>query len=328
VIILDSDQVRRLMPMPEAVALMRTTFVTFSSGAVNQPVRLMVPGEDHDVLAVMPAHVRASPAAIGGSGLKVVSVRPDNPSLGQPAHVGMVMVFDPKTGSPAAMMSGAAVTALRTAAASAAATDALARPDASVLAILGAGVQARAHLEAISVVRPPSTVRIWNHQPEQFSSWARTRVPVPVQVCSSPAEAVDGADIICTTTAATQPLLSRSDVSAGAHINAVGSSFPTAREISGDLVGASRIVVDALSSARQESGDLLMAVREGFLDLDRVDTEIGQVLAGRSPGRHSSSDITLFVSLGLAVQDVMTGLVVHERAQAEGVGTQVDFRDV
>jgi ornithine cyclodeaminase/alanine dehydrogenase-like protein (mu-crystallin family) len=327
-ILLDATDVRRLLPMADAVDLMRHTLTAFSGGGVRQPMRHMVDSPGDDVLAVMPAHV--SLADRRGFGLKAVSICPHNPARGLPAHVGFVMVFDPATGQPAALVSGAAVTAVRTAAASAAATDVLAGKDAEVLAILGAGVQARSHLDAMAVVRPLAAVRVWNHRrpgADAFAEWARGHVDCPVEVFDSVASATDGADLICTATSAAEPVLCSADVADGAHINAVGSSFPTARELAGDLVGRCRIVVDSVASARQEAGDLLAAADEGYLDLADVRVEVGEVLAGTRPGRGADDEVTLFESLGLAAEDVATGLELYHRAVAGGHGRRIDFAD-
>lgn len=327
-ILLDAADVRRLLPMPDAIELMRATFEAFSGGRVRQPLRHMVPSPSADLLAVMPAHVEA--ASSEGFGLKAVSIRPGNPARGLPTHTGLVLVFDPDTGAPAAMVSGAAVTALRTAAASAAATDLLARKDATILAILGSGVQARSHLEAMAASRPLEAVRVWNHRPAgaaAFAAWARERVGCPVEVSETAHAAAKGADVICTTTSSTEPVLSSADVVDGAHINAVGSSFPSARELTGDLVGRCRIFADAVTSAREESGDLRMAADEGFLELADIDTEVGEVIAAAKPGRTSADEVTLFESLGLAAEDVVTGLELYRRALASGCGTRLDFHD-
>ncbi|MFB9928433.1 ornithine cyclodeaminase family protein [Amycolatopsis halotolerans] len=324
-IVLNPADVRELLPMADAVDLMRTAFRAFSDGAVEQPVRHMVHSPSGDVLAVMPAHVSEGEY---GFGLKAVSVVPENAERGLPVHAGLVLVFDHATGQPCALASGAAITAIRTAAASAAATDALARPDASTLAILGSGVQARSHLEAMTIVRPPKTVSVWNHRretAERFAEWAGERVDCPVEVCATAAEAASGADVVCTVTASAEPVLAVAD--AGAHLNAVGSSFPDARELTGELVGRCRVFADSRESATRESGDLLAAVAEGHFAMDRIQAEIGEVLAGRHPGRESADEVTLFKSLGLAAQDVYSGLLLHRRAAATGIGTLLDFAD-
>ncbi|MFJ8686674.1 ornithine cyclodeaminase family protein [Micromonospora wenchangensis] len=333
-IVIDGATVRRLLPMADAVDLMRDTFRRYSAGRVVQPVRHMVRSPGGEVLAVMPAHVAApDPATTAGPyagyGLKTVLIKPDNAARGLPVHVGLVLVFDPDTGLPAALVDAAALTAIRTAAASAAATDALARPDATVLAVLGAGVQARSHLRALGVVRPVKEVRVWNHRPASaraLADWARDELDLDVTVVDTVPAAVADADVICTVTAAAEPVLPAAPVAAGAHINAVGSSFADRRELAGDLVGRCAVFVDSRESARAEAGDLLLAAREGHFRIEAVRAEVGEVLGGDHPGRSHTGEITLFKSLGLAAQDVVTGFALYQRAVAAGVGQRVELR--
>lgn len=220
-IVIDGETVRRLLPMADAVELMRDTFRRYSGGRVVQPVRHMVRSPGGEVLAVMPAHVAAPEATAqpdAGYGLKTVLIKPDNAARGLPVHVGLVLVFDPDTGLPAALIDAAALTAIRTAAASAAATDALARPDATVLAVLGAGVQARSHLRAMGAVRPVKEVRVWNHRPASahaLADWARDQLDLDVTVADTVPAAVADADVICTVTAADEPVLSAAPVAEG-----------------------------------------------------------------------------------------------------------------
>ncbi|WKU07093.1 ornithine cyclodeaminase family protein [Micromonospora sp. HUAS LYJ1] len=331
-IVIDGETVRRLLPMADAVELMRDTFRRYSGGRVVQPVRHMVRSPGGEVLAVMPAHVAAPEATAqpdAGYGLKTVLIKPDNAARGLPVHVGLVLVFDPDTGLPAALIDAAALTAIRTAAASAAATDALARPDATVLAVLGAGVQARSHLRAMGAVRPVKEVRVWNHRPASahaLADWARDQLDLDVTVADTVPAAVADADVICTVTAADEPVLSAAPVAEGAHINAVGSSFAHRRELAGDLVGRCAVFVDSRESARAEAGDLLLAAREGHFRIEAVRAEVGEVLGGHHPGRSSTGEITLFKSLGLAAQDVVSGFAVYQRAAAAGAGQRVELR--
>lgn len=360
-LVIDGATVERLLPMADAVDLMRDTFRRYSAGRVVQPVRHMVRSPSGEVLAVMPAYVGppaatspevGSPGAVppgagapgagspgtessplsdsyAGYGLKTVLIKPDNASRGLPVHIGMVLVFDPETGMPAALIDAAALTAIRTAAASAAATDALARPEAAVLAILGAGVQARSHLRAMCAVRKPKEVRVWNHRvpsARTFADWARDRLDLTVTVAATVSDAVADADVICTVTAAREPLLPAAAVAPGAHVNAVGSSFADRRELAGDLVARCAVFVDSRESAHAEAGDLLLAAREGHFDTGAIRAEIGEVLRGAHPGRSGPEEITLFKSLGLAAQDVVAGFAVYRRAVAAGAGEEVAMR--
>jgi alanine dehydrogenase len=220
----------------------------------------------------------------------------------------------------------AAVTAIRTAAASAVATDLLAGPDASVLAVLGAGVQARSHLSAMAAVRSLSGIRVWNRNPERarrLAAWATRKLGVPASACPRAAAATAGADLVCTTTSSAEPILGSADVADGAHVNAVGASFAHARELTADLVCRAAVFVDGRDAARQDAGDLLAAAGSGFLAGD-IRGEIGEVLLGRVPGRRPGSrEVTVFKSVGLAVQDVLAARYVWQRAREAGLGTTV-----
>jgi alanine dehydrogenase len=318
-ITLDGEAVTASFPMAEAVDLMRAALRAYSDGAVRQPVRHMVPGADGDVLAVMPAYLGVpNDSPYQGFGLKAIVVKPGNPARGLEAHVGLVLVFDPDTGAPRALLDGAAITAIRTAAVSAVATDLLALPDAGELAMLGSGVQARSHFEAMALVRDLRSARVWSRDSERarsFAAWATAHFKVDVTAVASPSAAARGADLVCTVTAAHEPLLHAADVGAGTHINAVGSSFPEARELGTDLVRRCAIFVDSRESALREAGDLVIPISEGRLAPEAIRAEVGEVLLGRGSGRGGEGDITLFKSLGLAVEDVISGFAVDRRAR-------------
>lgn len=329
-IVLDAQAVRDLLPMPESIALMRQALRIFSAGRLIQPQRGMLRAAAGDALAVMPAYVEPSgDAPTAGFGIKLIAIKPGNPARGLDAHLGLVLVFDEETGMPRALMDGAAVTAVRTAAVSAVATGLLASPEATTLAIIGAGVQARTHLEAMAQVRDLQVARVWSRTPGRaaaLAKWAVNRaLPLPVEVAPTVAEATRDAGIICTVTASAQPLLAAADVSPGAHINAVGSSFPDRRELASDLVTRCSIFVDSRESAIREGGDICIPVAEGSLVPGAIRAEIGEVLLGRSAGRRSPQEITLFKSLGLAVEDVLAGFAVDRRARELGLGTAVEI---
>jgi ornithine cyclodeaminase len=328
-IVLDATNVAVLYSMADAIDLMRAALRAFSGGGVHQPLRHMVTGTNGDLLAVMPAYLGTdNETQYSGFGVKTVVIKPGNPALGLDAHVGLVIVFDPDTGLPRAMMDGAAVTAIRTAAVSAVATDILARPDADTLAILGSGVQARSHLEAIGLVRELRSVRIWSRdqrRAEEFSAWATQQVSADVLTAPTAAAAVRSADLICTTTSSPTPLLDAGDVSAGAHVNAVGSSVPTARELTTELTLGCQIFVDSREAALREAGELVIPIREGIPCGDAIRAEVGEVLLGSHAGRIADSDITLFKSLGLAVEDVLSGFAVDRNARALGIGTNASL---
>lgn len=324
--ILDDAAVRELFPMPAAIEVVREALRSSSSGSVRQPLRTMLPGAGGDVFAVMPAHVPLrGEQERGVFGLKAIAVKPDNPSRGLHPHLGLVLVLDPDTAVPSAIVDATSLTAIRTAAASAAATAVLARPDAGVLALLGSGAQARTHLEAVGLVRELREVRVWSRNPEHARAFAddvRGTLPMPVRCAATAAEAVAGADIICTTTASSEPLITSADVADGAHINAVGAVFPDRRELAGDLVARAGIFADSRESALAEAGDLLLAADEDCFRAPDIRAEIGEVLLAEHPGRTGDEEVTVFESLGLAAEDILSAHHIHDRAVQLGIGAR------
>ncbi|EWM18629.1 ornithine cyclodeaminase family protein [Kutzneria sp. 744] len=327
-LVLDAAAIRELFPMKESIELMRSALVAFSSARALVPQRLMLRIPGGDAYAVMPGYAAPSPdVPHGGFGIKVIAIKPDNPSRGLPVNSGLVLAFDELTGRPDAVLDGATITEIRTAAVSGVATDLLARPDAATLAILGAGVQARSHLEAMAAVRPLRGARIWSRTEERARALAESAqdYPFPVSVASSVAEATDGADIICTVTGSVEPVLRDRDVPAGAHVNAVGSSFPDKRELTEELVARCSVFVDSRSSALAEAGELVIPIGRGAFGPEVVLAEIGELLLGRSAGRRGPDETTLFKSLGLAVEDTLSASFIAHRARHRGVGQEVSF---
>ncbi|HZG07180.1 MAG TPA: ornithine cyclodeaminase family protein [Streptomyces sp.] len=327
-LVLDAEAVQKLHPMAESIEVMRGALRAFSAGSVVQPQRTMLRTPGGDALAVMPAYVGPSPEAPhAGFGIKMIAIKPGNPAIGLDAHLGMVLVLDERTGVPRALMDGATITAIRTAAVSAVATDVLARADAERLAVIGSGVQARSHLTAMAQVRKLSGVRVWSRNPDrarEFAAWAEQQGhPFPVEPAESVARATEDADIVCTVTGSTEPLLEADHVRDGAHINAVGSSFPDKRELSGELVARCSVFVDSRDSALVEAGDVRAPIAEGLMSPDDIRAEVGEVLLGRRAGRTDPDETTLFKSLGLAVEDVLAGFAIEGRARELGVGTEV-----
>jgi alanine dehydrogenase len=240
----------------------------------------------------------------------------------------LVLLFDQATGRPLALFDAGAVTAIRTAAASAVATRALAREDAGDLAILGTGVQARSHLEAMQAVRTLRRVRVWSRNLENARRLAREegeRLGLTVDPVGSAREAVEGADLICTATAATAPVLLGEWIAPGAHVNAVGACTPNARELDAATVARSRLFTDRRESLLAEAGDFLLACGEGAVTDSHILGELGEVLEGQIPGRRSDDEVTLFKSLGIAVEDLAAGRFLYERALAAGRGTKLDL---
>jgi ornithine cyclodeaminase/alanine dehydrogenase-like protein (mu-crystallin family) len=258
--------------------------------------------------------------------IKIVSVFNDNPAQGLPLIHALVVAVDATTGEPIAVMDGTYLTALRTGAASGAATDLLARPDARTAAIFGAGVQGRTQLEAICAVRPIQQVRVYDVSREQAATFAiemSQRLSLPVQIADTPSQGVSQADVICTATTATSPVFDDADVQPGAHINAVGAYTPQMQEIPIGTVLRSKVVIDHHESSLAEAGDLLIPMRQGQMSEDHIYAELGEIAAGTKPGRTSADEITFFKSVGVAVQDVAAASAALEAAQRMGLGTEV-----
>jgi ornithine cyclodeaminase/alanine dehydrogenase-like protein (mu-crystallin family) len=327
VMVLNGEEVTRLLTMPECIRVMRDALAALARGEALVPLRtvMRVPGVN-GFLGLMPGYISPREGQDGALGLKAVSVFPGNAQRGIDTHQGAVLLFEADTGRLSALMDGAAITAIRTAAVSGVATDVLARRDANELAVLGAGVQARTHIEAIAAVRPLRRARIWSRNPERADglvSEIRSRYPFPVEAVPSAEAAVREADIVSTVTASPEPILLRGWLKEGAHINAVGSSIPTTREIDTATMVAARLFVDRRESALAEAGDLLIAMREDAVTGDHVQAELGEVIIGKNPGRRSPGELTLFKSLGLAVEDVASAAFLARRARETGTGQTV-----
>lgn len=323
-LLISQQEVRTLLAMDECIDVVRRALAELAGGEAIQPLRpVMWLPEMIGALGMMPGYL----PSIDTIGIKTITVFPGNAGTPYDSHQGTVMLFDGEHGRLKAIIDATEITAIRTAAASAVATDALARPDASVLAILGSGVQAGTHLEAMAAVRPVTEARIWSRNPAHADRLARSETPagIDVTVAASVAEAVDGADLICTTTAAHDPVLPGSLLEPGMHINAVGASIPTARELDGAAVARSRLYVDRRESAVNEAGDFLLAREEGHVSDSDIVAEVGEVLAGSAPGRTTDEEITLFKSLGLAVEDIAAGDLVYRRAREANVGVSLDL---
>jgi len=327
-LILNEQAVRAAFPMANAIEAMREVMLAHAQGHAYQPLRMVVQPPGVPGLGVI------KPAATGtgtdvAMGLKVVTLFADNPQThGLPAILGFVALQDPDTGAPVAILDGAVVTEIRTGAASAVATDLLANPGAGDLALFGAGVQARAHLAAMAEVRDLRRVRVWSRtrsSSERLAAWAAGAGFPTVEVCDAPADAAAGADLVCTVTTASEPVLDGDWVAPGCHVNAVGAFQPATRELATNLVTrAGAIVVDSRESASAEAGDLLLPIAEGAMA--RTDwPELGELLLGKGGGRTSDDEITIYESLGLAIQDVAAAARITSRAHELGLGVDVDF---
>jgi ornithine cyclodeaminase/alanine dehydrogenase-like protein (mu-crystallin family) len=311
--------------MADCVAAMEATLRTLSRGGAILPLRTMLRlPEGRGIFGSMPSYMNP-PDAIG---LKAITVIPANEGTKYDSHQGVVLLFEATHGSLVAIVDASSITAIRTAAVSGVATQVLARRDAGDLAILGSGVQAQTHLDAMMVARPLRRVRVWSRtaaNAAEFVRQAKRRHGPPIEVAATAEAAVRGADIICTVTGAKTPVVERRWVAEGAHLNVVGASLAAAREIDSDTVAAARVYCDRRESLLAESGDFLIPKSEGRFGDEHLVGELGDVLEGRAPGRRAPAEITLFKSLGLAIEDLASAHLVAERAAARGVGTVIEI---
>jgi ornithine cyclodeaminase len=326
ILVLSHDEVVELLPIKECIDVMRDAMIALAAGKIHQPLRTIIrPPDAAGLMGLMPSYISGDRAAFG---LKAICMFPGNPARGKDAHQGAVLLFSADTGELLAMMNASAITAIRTAAVSAVATDLLARADARDLAIIGSGVQARSHLAAMARVRAIKRCRIASRQMEHAQSFAEEMsgaFPFPIEPVGSVEQALDGADLIVTVTSAVEPIVEREWISPGAHLNVVGSSTPRAREVDSATMAAASLFVDRRESTINEAGDYLFAAREGAIGPDHIRAEIGEVLTGDKPGRTSPDEITLFKSLGLAVEDLAAAEYLYRRARKLNAGTWVEF---
>lgn len=325
ILMINHTEVVDLLPMSECMDVMADTLKSLARGEVMMPLRqVMWLPEKVGALGMMPAYLGKIPIM----GLKVVSVFPGNHGTEFDSHMGAVMIFETMHGQPLALVDASEITAIRTAAISGVATRLLARQDADDLAILGAGTQARTHLAAMLVARQLKRVRVWSRNPDHachFAEHEAQRHGIKIEAVATAAEAVNGADIICTTTSAPEPILLGKWLAPGTHINAVGSSVAFTRELDTDAVVKSRLFVDRRESTLNEAGDFLFPKKEGAVNDDHIRGEIGDVLLGKIPGRQSPEEITLFKSLGLAIEDVAAAHHIYQKAVTQKVGVWVEL---
>ena len=330
-LILNAAAVRQALPMPQAVEAMKQAFAAFSSGQAVVPPRMHLAIPQHSGISlIMPAFASDADASRESLAVKVVSVFDKNSDRGLARIQAAVLVVDPATGQPLALLEGATLTAIRTAAASGAATDLLARRDSQTLAILGAGVQARTHLEAICAVRPILEVRIYSRRPSAVESLIGESPNLPnrgvrLVAAASARDAIDYADIICATTTSSTPIIDDADIASGTHINAVGSYTPQAREIPPETVVRARVVVDSRQAAWDEAGDLIQPLNAGLIIRDHIHAELGEIVLGQKDGRTDDRQITFFKSVGLAVQDAVAARFALDAARRLGLGQRVSW---
>ena len=321
--LLTEEHVKSLLTMSDLITAMESAVARFSAREVLQPVRtVLMVGPTQAYFGVMPAYI-AQPASLGA---KLVTVFNGNHAKGLPSHLATIVLLDPETGSLVAVMDGRFITEARTAAVSAVSARHLSRPDASTLAIIGTGVQARSHLEAYSEVRTLKEVRVWSPQArsrDRFVHDMSGHVAAPIRATDTADAAVHDADLIVLATSAPQPVIEDKWISAGAHVVSVGACRPDQREMAPELVARARLFVDSRAAALVESGDVVQGIKEKRFDDDHIAGELGEVVLGRVHGRTSSDGVTVFKSLGMAVEDVVAADLVFRRAVETGAGTEL-----
>jgi ornithine cyclodeaminase/alanine dehydrogenase-like protein (mu-crystallin family) len=320
VLVLSEHDVRTLLDMDSCIEAMTEVLASLARGELYQPLRSVVrPPSAQELFGLMPAHRGGAAPAFA---LKEIVISPGNPARGLDSHQGGVLLHDGETGELVAVLNASPITEIRTAAVSAVATRTLARPDAERVAILGAGVQARAHVDAMRAVLDDPEIRIWTRRLEAADELA---AEVGASVSPSPDAALFGAEVVCTTTGATEPVVEKRWLARGAHVNAVGACLPTIRELDTETMADASLFVDRRESALNEAGDYVLAAAEGAIGPDHIKAELGEVLAGMHPGREHEDELTVFESLGIAVEDLATAELVVRRARERGIGAEVDF---
>jgi ornithine cyclodeaminase len=325
VLIINSSEVQQLLPMDECIDVMSDALAALARGEAMVPLRqIMWLPEKAGALGMMPGYI----GSFNAVGLKVITVFPGNHGTRHDSHQGAVLLFEATHGQLLSIMDATTITAIRTAAVSGVATRLLARDDAEGLAILGSGVQAGTHLAAMLHSRAIRRVSIWSRNAEharRFAERESERHGIPISPARNVQEAVEGSDIICTTTSAPAPILKGEWISPGTHINAVGSSVPFARELDASLVKMARLFVDRRESLLNEAGDFLLAKEEGVVDDSHIAGEIGDLIIGRIAGRRTSGEITLFKSLGLGIEDIAAANHIYGKAIQSNAGTAVEL---
>ena len=326
-LLLSRSDVEKALSMEDSVRLLERGFVELGEGRVDMPQRPVIFVPEHDGLAAfMPALVRE----MGALAIKTVTAFKGNPKKGLPTIFGTVTLLDTETGIPLSIMDGGYLTAVRTGAASGVATKYLAKKDAHIVAIFGAGVQGASQLEAICTVRKISEVRVFDTDrkaAEKFAKEMAGRGPIPdkVKAVGSPKEALSGADVVATATTSPTPIFDGDDLSPGVHINGVGSHAPKMRELDTKTIVRSKIVCDAVEACLAEAGDLLIPIEEGAFKESNIHGGLADVISGRLPGRENDEEVTLYKSVGLAFQDAVTALHTYQKAKSEGLGVEFEF---
>ena len=322
-LILSETDVKRLVEIPDLIEVLEAAHIQLSTGKAVMPVRLVVPlPQIQGRITSMPAYLSEANAL----GMKVVTYFQENPKRGLPAILATIMLYDTETGKISAIMDGSYITAIRTACASAMATKALANGQTPVMGILGAGVQARAHILALSRVREITTIKIYSpsgKSAQTLKEEIEPEVGVKIDPVDSAEKAVRDVDLLVTVTTAKEPILKAGWLKPGVHINAVGSHRPDLREIDGETLKRAKVFVDSREAIIAECGDILLAIKERAITADHIAGEIGEVLSGKATGRKSTEEITLYKSVGVAIQDVATAQLVYRKAVEQAVGYEV-----
>ncbi|HEX7233176.1 MAG TPA: ornithine cyclodeaminase family protein [Candidatus Binatia bacterium] len=324
-LVLSEQQVQSLIDIDELIAVLKQAHIQYSTGKAVMPVRLVVPlPQVHGRITSMPGFLTDDKAL----GMKIVTYFQENPRKDLPAILATIFLFSAETGKIIATMDGSYITAIRTACASAVATEALANPRTAVLGILGAGVQARAHIQALSHVRKIECIRLYSPSGTSAAAIKKEMAPqlnCAIEVAQNAESAVRDADLLVTVTTAKEPILKFEWLKPGAHINAVGSHRPDLREIDGPTLARATIVVDSREAIMAECGDILLALKEKSIGENAIHAEIGEVLAGTKAARRTGDEITLYKSVGIAIQDVAAANLVYRKALEKGVGTSVEI---
>jgi len=328
-LILSSDVVRQSLPMDQAIDAMKRAYAALSDNRAQVPLRLSMQVPWHEATGLfMPAYIHDETG--GAMAVKAVALFPHNLERGLPLIQAAVLVMEADSGRPIALVEGSTLTAIRTGAASGAATDLLARPDSQVVAVFGAGVQGRTQLEAVCTVRVVQ--RAWIYDPDRLrlekfiaEMAGVASLPVDLRAAVDPLQAVKDADVICTATTSLAPVFSDADLKPGVHINAVGAYTPEMQEIPADTVARALVIVDSRAASLAEAGDLIQPIQQGRITPEHIHAELGEILLGRKQGRSSPAQVTFFKSVGIAVQDAMAARLAVENAQKMGIAQMVEW---
>ncbi len=328
-LILTAEDVRKALPMRDAIEAMKRAYAALSDGRAEVPLRSRLSVPPHEALTLlMPAFVQSPDSE--ALAVKIVSLFPQNPTRGLAYIQAAVLVLEPDTGRTLAMLEGSSLTAIRTGAAGGAAIDVLARKESKIVAIFGAGVQGRTQLEAACTVRKIETAWVYDSEPARATAFVaelsgKAPYPTDLRIAANPRQAAGAADIICSATTSLTPVYSDADLKPGVHITAVGSYTPEMQETPAETVKRARVVVDSRTASLAESGDLLQPIRAGMFAEDHIHADLGEVILGRKTGRQSAEEITYFKSVGVAVQDVVAAQLAVDNARKMSLGREVEF---